>query len=163
MSAGSSPWRGGGEAPFVLLLRCEVAAFIFYAAADCKRLQKTAKDCEIETREKSRKAQSIWWLRVFEKYFSISAISSLASRAASLAVALASHTNRTVSLLFTLNSSLFTVRNVSEAPRDMRIMRVRHARRIDVGCQMSISLLSTITQYPLYIGHIYVIKYTTYI
>ena len=66
---------------------------------------------------------------MFEKYFSISAISSLASRAASLAVALASHTNRTVSLLFTLNSSLFTVRNVSEAPREMRIMRVRHARQ----------------------------------
>ena len=56
-----------------------------------------------------------------------------------------------------------TVRNVSAAPRDMRIMRVRHAGRIDVGCQMSISLLSTVTQCPLYIGHIYVIKYTMYI
>ena len=68
-------------------------------------------------REKSRKTLSIWRLQMFEKYFSISTISSLTSRTTSLAVALASHTNRTVSLLFTLNSSLFTVRNVSEAPK----------------------------------------------
>jgi hypothetical protein len=46
---------------------------------------------------------------VFEKYFSISAISSLASRATSLAVALASHTNRTASL------TVYTVSRASDA------------------------------------------------
>ena len=41
---------------------------------------------------------------MFEKYFSISAFSSLTIRATSLAVTLASHTNRTASLLFPLPS-----------------------------------------------------------
>ena len=65
--------------------------------------------------------------------------------------------------LFTLNSSLFTVRNVSEAPRGYPHYARAPREAYDVSCQMSISLLSTVTQCPLYIGHIYVIKYTTYI
>ena len=45
---------------------------------------------------------------------------------------------------------------------DTRIIRVRHARQ-SLQFPVSKYLLSTYDVQPLYIGHIYVIRYTTYI
>ena len=111
---------------FVLLLRCEVTAFIFYISADCKRVQKTAKECKrVQNRNARKIAQDDEYMtitRVWKIFFNFCNFEPRQPRRKPRCGAGEPHQPHG---LLTFPSSLLTpsslnplpVRNVSEAPK----------------------------------------------